>query len=51
VTKEIYTHVTGSMLDSAAAAIDQAMNGVVNGAGGSRSGSSVSENRDWAAEK
>jgi integrase len=51
VTKEIYQHVTGSMLDSAASAIDQAVADVVTGARGSRNGSSVSETSDRAVEK
>ena len=41
VTKEIYTHVTGTMLDQAAVAIDQAVTDVA-GAVGSKNGSSVS---------
>lgn len=50
VTKEIYTHVTGSMLDSAASAIDQAVTDIVNGARGSKNGSSVSESADSAGK-
>jgi integrase len=41
MTKEIYTHVTGSMLDHAAQVIDQAVTDVAQ-TNGSKSGSSVS---------
>jgi hypothetical protein len=42
MTKEIYTHVTGSMLDHAAEVIDQAVTDVAR-TNGSKSGSRVSK--------